>query len=280
MPEAKLPFERPRVLTAMVASAAAVQVARGSKSVLARRPGARRAASPRSPRRCSLCGATTSLRTTAQSTSRSAARARRGARRRSTSAAARTCSARCSRLSPSATCSPRARPCTSARPARRSPRWARSPPRPRSSPGWCGTPRTRSRRRSPSRVTSSSIAWRPRSRPRAARSRRGRARGVPGARAWQSGLGKSGYRPRSSTCPVEKMREGYYTDAYFNHARETLLADGRRPRVVMQVFQRKRRGARWDRRGDRDPQALLARLGGTDRPRASTTAPTSRPGRR
>jgi uncharacterized protein YqhQ len=31
MPEAKLPFERPRVLTAMVASAAAVQVARGSK---------------------------------------------------------------------------------------------------------------------------------------------------------------------------------------------------------------------------------------------------------
>ena len=39
--------------------------------------------------------------------------------------------------------------------------------------------------------------------------------------------------------PVEKMREGYYTDAYFNHARETLLADGRRPRVVMQVFQKK-----------------------------------------
>jgi len=34
------------------------------------------------------------------------------------------------------------------------------------------------------------------------------------------------------------MREGYYTDAYFNHARETLLADGRRPRVVMQVFQK------------------------------------------
>jgi len=36
------------------------------------------------------------------------------------------------------------------------------------------------------------------------------------------------------------MRDGYYTDAYFNHARETLLADGRRPRVVMQVFQRNR----------------------------------------
>jgi nicotinate phosphoribosyltransferase len=39
--------------------------------------------------------------------------------------------------------------------------------------------------------------------------------------------------------PVEKMRDGYYTDAYFNHARAALLADGRRPRVVMQVFQRK-----------------------------------------
>ncbi len=38
--------------------------------------------------------------------------------------------------------------------------------------------------------------------------------------------------------PVEKMREGYYTDAYFNHARAALLADGRHPRVVMQVFQK------------------------------------------
>jgi nicotinate phosphoribosyltransferase len=34
------------------------------------------------------------------------------------------------------------------------------------------------------------------------------------------------------------MREGYYTDAYFNHTREALLVDGRRPRVVMQVFQK------------------------------------------
>ena len=39
--------------------------------------------------------------------------------------------------------------------------------------------------------------------------------------------------------PVEKMRAGYYTDAYFNHSRATLLADGKRPRVVMQVFQKK-----------------------------------------
>jgi nicotinate phosphoribosyltransferase len=44
--------------------------------------------------------------------------------------------------------------------------------------------------------------------------------------------------PEIFDLPVEKMREGYYTDVYFNHARETLLADGRHPRVVMQVFQK------------------------------------------
>src|SRR5689334_13111460 len=44
--------------------------------------------------------------------------------------------------------------------------------------------------------------------------------------------------PEIFDLPVEKMREGYYTDAYFNHTRAALLADGKRPRVVMQVFQR------------------------------------------
>jgi nicotinate phosphoribosyltransferase len=44
--------------------------------------------------------------------------------------------------------------------------------------------------------------------------------------------------PEIFDLPVDKMREGYYTDAYFNHARDTLRADGRCPRVVMQVFQR------------------------------------------
>jgi nicotinate phosphoribosyltransferase len=44
--------------------------------------------------------------------------------------------------------------------------------------------------------------------------------------------------PEIFELPVEKMREGYYTDAYFNHARATLLDVGRRPRVVMQVFQK------------------------------------------
>lgn len=45
--------------------------------------------------------------------------------------------------------------------------------------------------------------------------------------------------PEVFDLPVEKMREGYYTDAYFNHTRSALLHDGRHPRVVMQVFQRK-----------------------------------------
>jgi len=45
--------------------------------------------------------------------------------------------------------------------------------------------------------------------------------------------------PEIFDLPVEKMREGYYTDAYFNHTRASLLADGRHPRVVMQVFQKK-----------------------------------------
>jgi nicotinate phosphoribosyltransferase len=38
--------------------------------------------------------------------------------------------------------------------------------------------------------------------------------------------------------PVEKMRAGWYTDAYFNHARATLIEDGRCPRVIVQVFQK------------------------------------------
>ena len=45
--------------------------------------------------------------------------------------------------------------------------------------------------------------------------------------------------PETFDLPVEKMREGWYTDAYFNHARAALLADGRHPHVLVQVFQKK-----------------------------------------
>ena len=38
--------------------------------------------------------------------------------------------------------------------------------------------------------------------------------------------------------PVKRMRSGYYSDKYFVRAREVLMADGREPRVTMQVFQK------------------------------------------
>jgi nicotinate phosphoribosyltransferase len=51
---------------------------------------------------------------------------------------------------------------------------------------------------------------------------------------------RSGHRldPDILNLPVEKMREGYYSDVYFNRAREILEKDGYHPRVRMQVFQR------------------------------------------
>src|SRR5215207_6756587 len=39
--------------------------------------------------------------------------------------------------------------------------------------------------------------------------------------------------------PVERIRSGYYTDAYFNFTKDLLEDVDRRPRVVMQVFQKK-----------------------------------------
>ena len=46
--------------------------------------------------------------------------------------------------------------------------------------------------------------------------------------------------PEVFRLPVEKIREGYYTDAYFNFTKELLEAEGHHPSVVMQVFQKKR----------------------------------------
>src|SRR6266540_1431122 len=37
---------------------------------------------------------------------------------------------------------------------------------------------------------------------------------------------------------THKIRDGYYTDAYFNYTKELLEGEGRHPRVTMQVFQR------------------------------------------
>jgi nicotinate phosphoribosyltransferase len=40
--------------------------------------------------------------------------------------------------------------------------------------------------------------------------------------------------------PVDKIRQGYYSDAYFNFTKRVLESDGHHPRVVVQVFQKKR----------------------------------------
>jgi nicotinate phosphoribosyltransferase len=45
-------------------------------------------------------------------------------------------------------------------------------------------------------------------------------------------------RPEIFNLPVEKMREGYYSDTYFNRTRQILERDGYHPRVRMQIFQR------------------------------------------
>src|SRR5918998_5668438 len=39
--------------------------------------------------------------------------------------------------------------------------------------------------------------------------------------------------------PVERIREGYYSDMYFNLTKELLEWDERQPRVVMQAFQKR-----------------------------------------
>jgi nicotinate phosphoribosyltransferase len=45
--------------------------------------------------------------------------------------------------------------------------------------------------------------------------------------------------PSTFRLPVGKIRNGYYSDAYFNATKELLESEGRHPQVVMQVFQRK-----------------------------------------
>src|SRR3989440_5864633 len=119
------------------------------------------------------------------------------------------------------------------------PRWRASSRRPRSSPGWRGTPSTRSPAPWRGPDTSSSTAWPPLSPPPT--SSRWPRPLCASASPWKMEQRTSTRRlpPEIFELPVEKMREGYYTDAYFNHTREVLQEDGRRPRVVMEVFQRK-----------------------------------------
>jgi nicotinate phosphoribosyltransferase len=45
--------------------------------------------------------------------------------------------------------------------------------------------------------------------------------------------------PEVFRLPVERIREGWYSDAYFNYTRQLLRESGRHPRVTMQVFQKR-----------------------------------------
>jgi nicotinate phosphoribosyltransferase len=45
--------------------------------------------------------------------------------------------------------------------------------------------------------------------------------------------------PEVFRLPVERIRTGYYSDAYFNFTRDLLRSQNHHPRVVMQVFQKK-----------------------------------------
>ena len=46
--------------------------------------------------------------------------------------------------------------------------------------------------------------------------------------------------PETFRLPVERMREGYYTDSTSTFTRDLLELEGHRPRVLMQVFQSRR----------------------------------------
>jgi nicotinate phosphoribosyltransferase len=65
--------------------------------------------------------------------------------------------------------------------------------------------------------------------------------------------------------PVERMRDGYYTDQYFNLTRDLLEVEDRHPHVLMQVFQK--RSARLG--GVDEALAILRRCSGRRRPDGS-----------
>jgi nicotinate phosphoribosyltransferase len=62
------------------------------------------------------------------------------------------------------------------------------------------------------------------------------------AAASEAGTVRTRLDPAVFRLPVERIRDGYYSDAYFNSTRQLLLEQGEHPHVLMQVFQ-KRDGA-------------------------------------
>src|SRR5829696_4912352 len=67
---------------------------------------------------------------------------------------------------------------------------------------------------------------------------RGRAR-RPGGDPPGRGRCVTRLDPATFRLPVERVRDGYYSDAYFNHTKTLLEHEDRHPAVLMQVFQKK-----------------------------------------
>jgi nicotinate phosphoribosyltransferase len=66
---------------------------------------------------------------------------------------------------------------------------------------------------------------------------RAEARGYPAAIV-TTGRNRERLDPAVFNLPVGRLRDGWYSDAYFNLAKELLEAEDRRTRVLMQVFQK------------------------------------------
>jgi nicotinate phosphoribosyltransferase len=52
-------------------------------------------------------------------------------------------------------------------------------------------------------------------------------------------LSRARLSPETFRLPVERIRDGYYSDAYFTLTRDLLIEAGHRPEVLMQVFQKR-----------------------------------------
>src|SRR6185503_19499518 len=74
---------------------------------------------------------------------------------------------------------------------------------------------------------------------RAAPGRARSARRDPQGRG-DSSLTRTRLDPSVFRLPVDRIRSGYYSDAYFNLTRELLRERDEHPRVTMQVFQKHR----------------------------------------
>ena len=227
LPEARLPFERPVVLAATLASALTVQVVRRSDRLGDCRARAPRPARSRSLRPCSRCAAASSPPTTAPSTSRSGPTSTASTRAKEHE---RCGSHLVGPLLVASAARQRARVAGAARTARPGARreplgavgaavevfaWmTRHPGHPLAKalarPGHELQHRIATAEPSPEQLEVAEAAL--------------AACLELESMATEQRTRPNRLPPEIFDLPVEKMREGYYTDAYFNHTRETLLA--------------------------------------------------------